>query len=88
MNRRTTHTRLARLEAQQATPAHCTCEVWVGTGEDDLLGPNGDILSTEEFERRYAHAHIVSLDDAPAPEAHHQRSTTNQGTVCNRRTTP
>ncbi len=31
-------------------------ELWVGTGKDDLLGPHGDIISMEVFERRYPEA--------------------------------
>ncbi len=83
MNRRTTHTRLARLEAQQAKPLHRTFEVWVGTGEDDLLGPDGKTLSIDAFERRYVDARIGSLDDAPAQEADHRRSTSGCGAIVN-----
>jgi hypothetical protein len=83
MNRRTTHTRLARLEAQQAKPPHRTFEVWVGTGEDDLLGPNGDVMSVAEFERRYPHA--MSIDDLPSTEHPHAN---DQATHCTARSPP
>ncbi len=52
--------RVQRVE-QQAQPTQRAFEVWVGTGAADLLGPHGEIISTEEFERRYPDAR--SIDD-------------------------
>ena len=40
--------RLARMEAQ-IRPDDRGFEVWVGTGENELLGPNGEVLTLEEF---------------------------------------
>ncbi len=31
-------------------------EIWVGTGDDDMLGPNGEQLSRPEFESCYPDA--------------------------------
>ncbi len=47
--------RLDALEAQ-TQPQHRAFEVWVGTGEDDMLGPDGEVISLAEFERRYPDA--------------------------------
>ncbi len=46
---------LLRME-QQAQPTHRSFEVWVGTGENDMLGPNGEILSLAEFDERFPDA--------------------------------
>lgn len=43
--------RIHQLE-QQAQPTHRPFEVWVGTGEDDMLGPNGEVMSLAEFRER------------------------------------
>ncbi len=59
MMRRQQHRRLHQLE-QQAHPTHRSFEVWVGTNEDDMLGPTGEIISLAEFERRYPDAIDIS----------------------------
>ena len=51
---RTLKKRLAALELPQQGPEGF--EVWVGTGDDDMLGPNGEIMSRAEFEVRYPDA--------------------------------
>ena len=56
--------RLARIE-EQIRPDDGGFAVWVGTGEDGLVSPTGEVLTLEEFERRYPDA--VSLDE-PLPD--------------------
>ncbi len=48
--------RLARVEAQVQPDDDGRFTLWVGTGDDDLLGPNGELLTLAEFERRYPDA--------------------------------
>ncbi len=47
--------RLQRAE-QQAQPTHQSFEVWLSGMDDDVLRPNGEVLSLAEFERRYTDA--------------------------------
>ncbi len=48
---RTLERRLHALEQQQRGPEGF--EVWVGTEDDDMLGPNGEQLSRAEFDALY-----------------------------------
>ncbi len=47
--------RLQRAE-QQAQPTHHSFEVWLSGMEDDVLGPNGEVMSLAEFRDRYPDA--------------------------------
>ncbi len=50
------HRRIQQLE-QQARRTHRSFEVWIGgENDDDMLGPNGEVMSVAEFERRYPDA--------------------------------
>jgi len=71
------HTRRRRIQQleQHAQPTHRSFEVWVGTGEDDMLGPNGEILSLAEFERRYPDAVDIGRQQViAAGDVHARRS--------------
>ena len=55
-------TRLRRLE-QQTQPRHGGFELWLSGDTGEMIGPDGEVLTLEEFERRYPDA--VSIDDGP-----------------------
>ncbi len=48
---RTLERRLAALERQYSGPEGF--EVWVGTGDGDVLGPNGETMSQAEYAELY-----------------------------------
>ena len=59
--KQTHETRLQRLE-QQAQPQPDGFALWVGTDDDEMLSPDGEIISAEEFARRYPDAIALSVD--------------------------
>ncbi len=79
------HTRLRRIQQLEAKrpPIRPTFELWVGTGDDEMLSPAGDVISLTEFERRYPHA--MSIDDLPSTEHPHAN---DQATHCTARSPP
>ncbi len=50
------HRRIQRLE-RHARRTHQSFEVWIGgEDDDDMLGPNGKVMSVAEFEHLYPDA--------------------------------
>ncbi len=48
--------RIQRLE-RHARRTHQSFEVWIGgENDDDMLGPNGEVMSVAEFKERYPDA--------------------------------
>lgn len=57
--------RLQRLE-QQAEPKHGGLELWVGTGDNEMLSPTGEVITVRKFARRYPDA--INLCAGPKNE--------------------
>ena len=51
--------RIQQLE-QQAQPPYQPFEVWLGEGDDDVMGPNGEVMSLAEFREHYPDAVEIS----------------------------
>jgi hypothetical protein len=59
--------RLARVEERARPDDDGRYELWVGTGDDDMLSPTGEVISLAEFERRYPDAIDLGGPDASVP---------------------
>jgi hypothetical protein len=62
--------RIQQLE-QQARRTHQSFQVWIG-GDDDMLGPNGEVVSQAEFRERYPDAIEIGLDTDTYPHGENQ----------------